>query len=107
MTAAIAGGSLTVAPSASAAESDCPSTVCLFENLGYSGRWVGFPSETANVGDYINDRTSSVVNRSDRIVCFFKDANYQGDLVFVIPPNTSTYYVGDGANDRITSFRFC
>jgi Peptidase inhibitor family I36 len=108
MTAAIVGGSLVAAPSASAAISDCPTNmVCVFQDDFFGGRMVGNTGDVSNVGDYMNDRTSSLVNDTWSHVCFYADVNYQGELLFRISPNTDIAGVGDDNNDRISSWRKC
>ncbi|KUN86448.1 peptidase inhibitor family I36 protein [Streptomyces griseoruber] len=109
MTAALAGGALAAAPSASAAASDCPAAmVCIFQNVNFTGRWIGQTDPyRSNVGDYMNDRTSSIVNRTDRDICFYQDADYGGDMLMWIPARSAADVLVEGANDRISSFKPC
>ncbi|WP_133917500.1 peptidase inhibitor family I36 protein [Streptomyces sp. NBC_00582] len=109
MTAALAGGALAVAPAASAAQSDCPAAmVCIFQNVNFEGRYIGQTDPyRPNVGDYMNDRTSSIVNRTDRDICFYQDADYRGDMLMWVPARSAADVLVEGANDRISSFKPC
>jgi Peptidase inhibitor family I36 len=108
MTAAVVGGSLVTAPSASAAASDCPANMaCIFQEVNFQGRMLGDPDGTGNVGDYMNDRTSSIVNNTNNTFCFYADAGHDGALVYVANAHTAVGWVGDWANDRITSYKVC
>ncbi|MEU1181128.1 peptidase inhibitor family I36 protein [Streptomyces sp. NPDC005820] len=109
MTAALAGGTLAAAPSASAAESDCPAAmVCVFQDIYFQGRMVGQTDPyRSNIGDYMNDRTSSIVNRTDRDICFYQNIDYQGDMLMWIPARSAAGVLVEGANDRISSFKPC
>ncbi|MFJ9562777.1 peptidase inhibitor family I36 protein [Streptomyces fuscichromogenes] len=107
MAAAIVGVSLTAAPSASATSSDCPSNyICAFENENFTGRMVGNTGNVSNIGDYMNDRTTSIVNNTDRVVCFYDNADYDGSLTDA-NPHVAIPNIGSYANDRITSWHFC
>lgn len=79
--AAIAGGTLASAPSASAAPGDCPDHyVCIFQHANYEGRWIGNLQghDRPNVGDYMNDRASSIINNTNYWIRFYEHAGYGG-----------------------------
>lgn len=105
--AAIVGGGLAAAPTASAANTDCPDFyICIFENSNYTGRWIGVHQgyDNPNVGDFMNDRTTSIINNTNEQYRLFTDSNYRGS-VFVSGYRTQVSNVGPDWNDRITSFR--
>jgi hypothetical protein len=87
---------------------DCPDHyVCLWGDGNYAGRYVFYPDNNLsvpNVGDRMNDLTTSIWNRTGRTICFYNDSNFQGQLLCV-GAGGSTANVGAGANDRITSFQ--
>ncbi|MEU1752805.1 peptidase inhibitor family I36 protein [Micromonospora matsumotoense] len=105
---AVAGGSLVAAPAASAAPGDCPDRyVCIFQDTNYTGRMVGYYQGvwTPNVGDYMNDRTSSIINNTDEMYLFFRDSNY-GAGTYAVMGRTQVPSMGlSGWNDSITSLR--
>ncbi|WP_262064328.1 peptidase inhibitor family I36 protein [Streptomyces sp. STR69] len=105
--AAIAGSSLVAAPPASAANTDCPDFyICIFENSNYTGRWIGVHQgyDNPNVGDFMNDRTTSIINNTNEDYRLFVDSNYRG-AVLRSGPRTQYSNVGPAWNDKITSFR--
>lgn len=88
---------------------DCPDHyLCLWGDASYTGRYTFYPESgglfVSNIGDFMNDLTTSIWNRTSRRVCFYNDINYQGQLG-CLDGGGSTANVGDGANDRISSFQ--
>ena len=88
--------------------SDClDKHVCLFGDQNYFGRWMRVPQDALwqpNVGDFMNDLTTSIWNRTDVTVCFFEHDNYGGHN-FCLGAGQFTPNVGGWWNDQITSFR--
>ncbi|GIE91998.1 Peptidase inhibitor family I36 [Actinoplanes regularis] len=87
---------------------DCPDRyLCLWGDGNYEGRYTFYPEGNLfvrNIGDRMNDLTTSIWNRTGRTVCFYNDINYQGQL-FCMGAGGSSANVGSGANDRISSFQ--
>ncbi|WP_416976361.1 peptidase inhibitor family I36 protein [Streptomyces sp. T028] len=109
MAAAVTGGTVAVAPTAGAASGDCPAAmVCIFQNANFGGIWIGQTDPyRPNVGDLMNDRTSSIVNWTNRDICFYQNADYGGEMLTWVPAGKATEWVGDNNNDRISSFKPC
>ncbi|MEX3102946.1 peptidase inhibitor family I36 protein [Streptomyces sp. ST1020] len=106
--AAIAGGSLVSAPAASAAPGDCPDNyVCIFQNVNYEGRWIGNlrGHDRPNVGDYMNDRASSIINNTNDPIKFYEHSGYRGASFWMYPrvqlPRLYEW------NDSISSWKRC
>ena len=105
MAAAVVGGSLVAAPAASAAPGDCPDNyVCIFQHANYEGRWIGnlVGHDRPNVGDYMNDRTTSIINNTNDWIIFFDRANYGGASEAV---RDRSQVPSVRMNDRISSWR--
>ncbi|MGH8906811.1 MAG: peptidase inhibitor family I36 protein [Egibacteraceae bacterium] len=82
------------------------SSVCLYDGTGYSGLLASFSSSTANVGNGVNDRASSVFNATSGSVRLFSDGNYGGASVCV-NPNSGFGDLGTvGLNNAVSSLRF-
>ncbi|MEU9337339.1 peptidase inhibitor family I36 protein [Streptomyces sp. NPDC048290] len=99
---------LTGATPASADYRDCPgNSVCVWDNSNYDGAFVVGGVNLANVGSTMNDRTTSIWNRTGSQICFYQHSNYGGELLAIVAPGDSRPNVGDAANDRISSWRGC
>lgn len=90
---------------------DCPDHyVCLWGDASYAGRYIfvpegnGSPLFVANIGRFMNDLTTSIWNRTSRRICFYRDINYQGQLLCMNAGGSSAN-IGRGANDKISSFQ--
>lgn len=111
MVTGLAATALLAGPTpAQAAFSDCRlGYVCLWQHNSYNGRifMVRMDENIPNIGSYadMNDRTTSIWNRTTRNVEFFQDSNYRGYL-FTFGPFHSSAAIQPQHNDRITSFRF-
>ncbi|WP_405768316.1 peptidase inhibitor family I36 protein [Streptomyces sp. NBC_01538] len=106
MATVMAGGGLAAAPAASAAASDCPDHyVCIFQNVDYGGRWIGNLEghNRPNVGDYMNDRASSIINNTNYSITFYEHANY-GGASFTVGQRLQVRSLGNW-NDSISSWR--
>ncbi|WP_158239693.1 peptidase inhibitor family I36 protein [Streptomyces carminius] len=106
LSAAVLAGALGAlnAPAAQAHYSECPKGhFCVWQNNGYEGRFFSSPHDVPNIGSYMNDRTTSVWNRTDHTVCMYRDQNYgypmgcygSGGSVSALPIH----------NDELTSFK--
>ncbi|MFC9946821.1 peptidase inhibitor family I36 protein [Streptomyces pratensis] len=102
--AAVAIGALGAQPAA-ADSSECrPDWFCLWQDSSYQGRMLSSPAQNvSNIGDYMNDRTTSYWNRTDQWITVYYDSGYRGCL-FAIPPGGSDNAVDPHLNDRVTSF---
>lgn len=91
---------------------DCPDHyLCLWGDASYAGRYIFFPEGDDGgplfvpyIGDFMNDLTTSIWNRTSRRVCFYRDANYQG-LLFCMNGGDSSANIGSDANDQISSLQ--
>ncbi|WP_189113119.1 peptidase inhibitor family I36 protein [Pilimelia terevasa] len=87
---------------------DCPdSYVCLWDDGNYAGRYRFQPEHDAFVswiGSAMNDRTTSIWNRTGSRVCFYDHVNYQGELL-CLDGGGANPNVGAELNDRISSFQ--
>jgi hypothetical protein len=107
---------------AQAAAADCPAgSLCLWGDNGYNGRYVFVPNAgdlltTPNIGNAMNDLTSSLWNRTGTKICFYEDDQFRKFLFSTQPTIGSSGQVvtsGDvysslGVwNDKVTSFRPC
>lgn len=94
---------------ASANPNDCPNKyVCVWGDSNYEGRFLFVPgTKRSNVGDHINDRATSLRNRTGSQICFYDNSNYGGSLLARVGPGESRANIGPTANDRITSWRAC
>ena len=81
-------------------------TVCLFSDKNYNGDAIGTNSDTPNIGNFMNDRTSSIINKTGETWCFYQDDLYR-NKVTQLAPGESRANLGGGlfTNDSITSFR--
>ncbi|MDG9704135.1 peptidase inhibitor family I36 protein [Streptomyces sp. DH37] len=104
--AVLAGALVTLnAPAAQAHYSQCPSGhFCVWQHNSYEGRFFSSSTSTPNIGDYMNDRTTSVWNRSDRTVCMYRHENYGYPMgCYKAGGSTAALPIH---NDELTSFRF-
>jgi hypothetical protein len=91
---------------------DCPDNyLCLWGDVNYTGRYIFYPNNggdslwVPNIGDFMNDLTSSIWNRTPATIFFFEDINYGGHrLLYVAGEGGSSGNVGADSNDRISSF---
>ncbi|MEU5159093.1 peptidase inhibitor family I36 protein [Streptomyces sp. NPDC020875] len=106
MTAAsvVTGGTQAVAN-----PNDCPNGyVCVWGDSNYEGRFLFVPGTSrSNVGNHMNDLTTSLWNRTGSRVCFYDHADYQGSILAIVNPGDWRGNVGPTANDRISSWRAC
>ncbi|WP_242895166.1 peptidase inhibitor family I36 protein [Actinomadura litoris] len=87
---------------------DCPNgSVCVWEHSNYNGRFLSGGTTVGNVGSAINDKTTSLWNRTGTVVCFFEHTNSGGRAVYVTGPGDSSANVGNSANDKISSWGPC
>lgn len=90
------------APPAAAHFNQCPpGKICLWDDTGYEGRFQAFDGPTANIGAYMNDRTTSIWNRSNWQVHFHRNADVFS-CTWSLPPGGSTWNLPSHVNDRIT-----
>ncbi|WP_406483117.1 peptidase inhibitor family I36 protein [Streptomyces platensis] len=94
---------------ASADPNDCPKKyVCVWDESNYEGRFVFVPgTERPNVGEYMNDRTTALRNRTGSQVCFYQNSDGKGSLLARVAPGDSRPNIGSTANDRISSWKAC
>jgi Peptidase inhibitor family I36 len=101
---------------------DCPDGyVCIFGDNDYNGRWIAYPNggNIWYVGDWMNDLTSSVWNRTNHTICVFDNAGWTGQG-FGLTHGSGTPSIGlstrhvdefgsvsDNLNDRVSSIRDC
>ncbi len=104
--AGLAMSAALTAPAAAAAETpwrNCEvGEFCVYEHDNGYGKPAYFRNGTNNLGDYgLNDKVSSVWNRTGRTVCTYLDTNKQGSTwpVGNWKGNTSQY----NRNDNISS----
>ncbi|WP_405098346.1 peptidase inhibitor family I36 protein [Micromonospora sp. NBC_01412] len=76
---------------------------CLFEHNDWQGSYTMLHQNTPDLGGW-NDHTSSVINDSWYVNCYYEHANYNGWRL-VRPRGTWWTSMGD-YNDQITSVRF-
>jgi hypothetical protein len=98
---------------ASAALSDCydpgfPNTkLCMWVDANYSGGWfavINPPVGTCqSVATGYNDLTSSIYNRTNNTLYYYQNGGCSGYLGLV-SAHTAVSYVGDAANDKISSY---
>ncbi|WP_242908355.1 peptidase inhibitor family I36 protein [Actinomadura terrae] len=88
---------------------DCPNGyVCVWGDINYEGRFLFAPGpERQNVGDFMNDLTSSVWNRTGSQVCFYQHADWRGGTLLIVGAGDWRANVGRDANDAISSWRAC
>ena len=104
--ATAAGAGTALAVPASAHWSQCPAgSICLWEHTGYQGRMQAFQGASVNIGGYMNDRTTSVWNRSSQAVSFYRDSHHGGLCLFSLSAGGSKANLPRGANDNVTSLR--
>ncbi|MEW2079997.1 peptidase inhibitor family I36 protein [Streptomyces sp. NPDC012403] len=104
--AVLAGALVTLnAPAAQAHYSQCPSGhFCIWQHSSYEGRFFSSTHDTPNVGKDMNDRTTSVWNRTNRTVCMYRHENYGYDMGCYGPGGSTAALPIH--NDELTSFRF-
>ncbi|MEU6497882.1 peptidase inhibitor family I36 protein [Streptomyces sp. NPDC046984] len=118
---AVGGVLLSTAP-ANAAASDCKANyVCVFEHTSWDGRSISQAVDSGtkwNIGSGLNDKTSSVINNTDKTVILYQDYN-GGGLSTIIYPHSSrsdlynvnifnpdgSYHHTGTFNDRASSFK--
>src|SRR5690242_14832251 len=98
---------------ASAALSDCfdpgyPHTkLCMWIDSNFSGGWFAVIDPSVGVCHSVatgyNDLTSSIYNRTDNTLYYYQDGGCSGYLG-VLDPRQATSYVGNAANDKISSY---
>ncbi|MCW8100331.1 peptidase inhibitor family I36 protein [Streptomyces tauricus] len=105
--AVLAGALVTLnVPAAQAHYSQCPSGhFCVWQHSSYEGRFFSGTRDTPNVGKDMNDRTTSVWNRTNRTVCMYRHENY-GYNMGCYGPGGSVAALPIPHNDSLTSFRF-
>jgi hypothetical protein len=54
----------------------------------------------------MNDRTTSMVDNTDRVVCLYMDADYNGNFTWM-NPHTAVSDIGSRYNDMVSSWHFC
>ncbi|GAB7192065.1 hypothetical protein NUM3379_27740 [Kineococcus sp. NUM-3379] len=102
--AAVVAAVLPAAP-ASAHYSQCPpGKMCLWEHTGYEGRFQAFDGTSHNIGSHMNDRTTSIWNRTNQRVSVYLDSGF-GTCLLSLAPGSSVYNLNSWHNDRITSIR--
>ncbi|MFD5157512.1 peptidase inhibitor family I36 protein [Streptomyces hawaiiensis] len=83
---------------------------CIFENTGYTGSAFRSGYDTPNVGEVMNDKMTSLWNRTDKYVCLYRDSWYRNHMLplaqIAIGPGQSMANVNRNENDVLTSFRF-
>jgi hypothetical protein len=83
---------------------------CVFENSGYTGSAFRSGYDTPNVGSLMNDKMTSLWNRTNKYVCLYRSSWYNDRMIPVgqgaIFPGQSIPNVNPDANDQLTSFRF-
>ncbi|MFI2209258.1 peptidase inhibitor family I36 protein [Streptomyces sp. NPDC020141] len=102
---------MTVATPASAAPADwrdCPAnSVCVWDHSNYEGAFLAGGVNVSNVGGTMNDRTTSLWNRSGSRICFYQHSNYGGEVLAIVAPGESRPNIGAHANDRVSSWGTC
>ncbi|MFE6777534.1 peptidase inhibitor family I36 protein [Streptomyces sp. NPDC057702] len=87
---------------------DCTgNSVCVWDNSNYDGGFLAGGVNVPNVGKAMNDRTTSLWNRSGSRICFYQHSNYGGELLANVGPGESRPNIGSHANDRISSWKAC
>lgn len=80
----------------------CPANrLCLWEHANYSGQGRAISGNQAYIND-MNDMTSSAINNTGATYFLFQHGNYGGGATTVAPGQWLAY-VGNAANDRISS----
>ncbi|WP_405392559.1 peptidase inhibitor family I36 protein [Streptomyces sp. NBC_01102] len=88
------------APATQAHYSQCPpGHFCIWQHSIYEGRFFSSPNSRPNVGSYMNDRTSSVWNRTSRTVCMNR---HEGMRCYRADGSTGVMPIH---NDQLTSFQ--
>ncbi|MFI6698089.1 peptidase inhibitor family I36 protein [Streptomyces sp. NPDC050509] len=92
-------------PTTARTYADCPAGwFCAWEHEGGKGKMVRFQNGVKKLSDFgMNDKISSVWNRSGQIFCTYLDNNYKGATWAVgsWQGNTAKYH----RNDNISSLR--
>lgn len=103
--ATAAGMGIVNAPSAAASPDQCQAGYfCVWQNSSYTGRFYAASQSVPNIGDFMNDRTTSYWNRTTSWVTLYGDSNYRG-CMFSVPPWGSSPAISPSLNDEMTSFR--
>lgn len=76
----------------------------LYNDSNFQGRLVETNSDSANVGNDVNDRVTSIVI-NDGTWRFFTDSQYRGVSADFGPGRYANIGLGSIPNDSITSFR--
>jgi hypothetical protein len=119
-TAALAAGiaaatALSGAGTANADAETCrPGKVCLWENAFFNADNGGFgffydngnSTNNPSVEPWIDNKATSLWNRTKYAICFYAGQDYSGDKLRV-PAGTKTYNLGAAWNDRISSHKRC
>jgi hypothetical protein len=85
---------------ASAHYSDCgENSLCFWDDSSYGGRFLGVPDAdrllwTPNIGDFMNDKTTSIWNRTGKTINFYNDVNGGSSLVCQLGPGDSDADLG-------------
>lgn len=80
----------------------CPANrLCLWEHANYAGQGRAISGNQAYIHD-MNDMTSSVINNTGATYFLFQHGDYGGGAT-VVNPGQWISYVGNAANDRISS----
>jgi hypothetical protein len=91
---------------------------CIFEDVNYGGDAISQVKRKnrPNVGKFMNDRASSLWNRTNHLICVYQDANYGGHRRAILPGDShhdlnndyfSQDHSGSPMNDRISSWKRC
>ncbi|GAB7192064.1 hypothetical protein NUM3379_27730 [Kineococcus sp. NUM-3379] len=103
--AAAVVATLLPATPAAAHYSQCPpGKICLWDDTGYNGRFQAFDGSTGNIGAHMNDRTTSIWNRTGTVVHFQEDAD-NISCIWTLPPGGSTWNLPPRQNDEITAIQ--
>ena len=76
----------------------------LYNDSNFRGKLVETNSDTANVGDRVNDRVTSIVI-NEGTWRFFTDSQFRGASADFGPGRYPNVVLGSIPNDSITSFR--
>ena len=114
--AIVIGGSAyaTVGTASAATQADCQDgNVCLFEKMGYEGDLFQTTNPTVfdlRDGTNMNDRTTSIWNRTKSYICFYADPDGPhgtNHMLVKLDPGGSNPYIGKDASDRISAITEC
>ncbi|MEV1004977.1 peptidase inhibitor family I36 protein [Nonomuraea sp. NPDC050202] len=65
-----------------------PGRFCIWGDMNYEGRRLTSSGDAPNVGDWINDMTTSFWNRTNKTYCMYQHVNY-GYLISWKPANST------------------